>query len=144
MEKLVKDSEKCLILERKLMDKLLTAEEDDNLELFGEISRGGVVFWGVGGGCDLSDVGGADAAAGHDYDSAGGGANEFCQKRKALQGSGCAAGGEYPGAAGGDDLLEGFEGPAAGVEGLVESDRQRAGGIHDPFGEFEVDASVGE
>ena len=44
MEKLVKDSEKCLILERKLMDKLLTAEEDDNLELFSEIS---LFFCGV-------------------------------------------------------------------------------------------------
>ncbi len=38
MEKLVSDSEKLLMLEKRLMGKLLAAEEDDNQELFDRVS----------------------------------------------------------------------------------------------------------
>jgi hypothetical protein len=38
MEKMILDSEKLLMMERRIMDKLLTAEEDRNLEMFNILS----------------------------------------------------------------------------------------------------------
>lgn len=103
---------------------------------------GEVELAGAGGGGDGGDVGGVDAAAGHDEGVAGV-FGQLAQEGDAGFGGGFLSGGEDAVAAEVFDGLQGGEGVAAHVEGAVEGDGHALRRLHQQAHGFPVHVPVG-